>query len=161
MVRQQPSCVSASKRRCCWTGAPPEAARLPNAGKPCSNRAIAAGRPLLHPPLPITATAVLLLASCTLAAGSGRSQVPLQQDEPIRQAHARLQQQGWQPAADGTASALDRDLAGNDLQSLSACSGTGAGFCRYDYRRGELRLELITVPGADGEGRVLRWREHH
>jgi len=55
--------------------------------------------------------------------------------------------------------AFERELAGNRLTSLSGCSGTGAGFCRYDYRRGGQRLEVITVAGPDGNGLVLRWSE--
>lgn len=89
--------------------------------------------------------------------------LPLQVQQPIQAADALLRQQGWRPDAPQIPSAFERELAGHDLASLAACSGTGQGFCRYDYRRGPQRLLLITVPGPQarggaGDGRVLRWQ---
>lgn len=89
--------------------------------------------------------------------------LPLQAQQPVQAADARLRQQGWRPDAEQSPSAFERELAGNGLASLAACSGTGPGFCRYDYRRGPQRLQLITVPGPQarggaGDGRVLRWQ---
>ena len=88
---------------------------------------------------------------------------PLQAQQPIQAADARLREQGWRPDAEHSPSDFERELAGNGLASLAACSGTGQGFCRYDYRRGPQRLLLITVPGprasgGAGDGRVLRWQ---
>jgi hypothetical protein len=77
--------------------------------------------------------------------------------EPIEAADARLRRQGWQPISEPPAESFDRELSGNSLSSLRACSGTGAGYCRYDYRRQGQRLEVITVPNRDGDGQVVRW----
>ena len=80
--------------------------------------------------------------------------------EPIVAADQRLLQLGWQPAAAATADDLDQELSGSRLASLSACSGTGLGYCRFDYRRGRTRLAVITVPSAAGNHggpQVLRW----
>jgi hypothetical protein len=74
--------------------------------------------------------------------------------EPITQADARLLAEGWMPTPDRQTLPFERKLAGNHLASLSACSGTGMGFCRYDYQRGSHRLAVVTVPGADGNGIV-------
>lgn len=77
--------------------------------------------------------------------------------KPIEQADQSLLDQGWQPDGDPSVETLDRELAGNSLSSLRSCSGTGAGFCRYDYRRGQQRLVVITVPDPDGDGLVHHW----
>jgi hypothetical protein len=81
----------------------------------------------------------------------------LQLREPIEAADARLRRQGWQPELDPPAESFDRELSGNALSSLRACSGTGLGYCRYDYRRGSERLQVITVPDSNGDGQVVRW----
>ena len=85
--------------------------------------------------------------------------LPLSRDQPIETADARLRSAGWQPAGEPGLQPFERQLAGNDLSSLSGCSGTGAGFCRYDYRRGKRQLAVVTSAGSDGRGRVLRWFE--
>ena len=77
--------------------------------------------------------------------------------EPIEAADARLRRLGWQPEQDPPAESFDRELSGNALSSLRACSGTGLGYCRYDYRRGRDRLQVITVPDSNGDGQVVRW----
>jgi hypothetical protein len=95
-----------------------------------------------------------------LLASSGQAQPPatlLTVREPIETADQRLQQQGWQPISTPPAESFDRELSGNGLISLRACSGTGMGYCRYDYRRGGEQLEVITVPSNDGDGQVVRW----
>jgi len=74
----------------------------------------------------------------------------------------RLRKLGWSPAGVASADGLDRELSGSPLDSLSGCSGTGLGYCRFDYRRGQARLAVITVPAATGRGGgplVLRWVE--
>ena len=72
----------------------------------------------------------------------------------MTQADARLIAAGWAPDPDREPLPLDRKLAGNSLASLSACSGTGLRFCRYDYKRGSQTIAVITIPGAGGEGIV-------
>lgn len=78
--------------------------------------------------------------------------------ELIQHLDQRLRRQGWQPDGDALLESFDRELAGNDLTSLRSCSGTGAGYCRYDYRRGRQSLSVITVPNRNGDGVVHHWR---
>jgi hypothetical protein len=59
---------------------------------------------------------------------------------------------------------MDQQRAGIPLTSLSACSGTGEGFCRFDYRRNGRQLSVVTIPSTDGAdtaaqlgGVVKRW----
>jgi hypothetical protein len=114
-------------------------------------------------PLAIAAAAVGIAAAGglpALLASSGQAQAPttlLTVREPIEAADQRLQQQGWRPISTPPAESFDRELSGNGLISLRACSGTGMGYCRYDYRRGDNQLEVITVPSSDGDGQVVRW----
>ncbi len=80
--------------------------------------------------------------------------------QPILESDRRLLQLGWRPSPASAPAALDRERSGSTLASLSGCSGTGAGFCRFDYRRGRARLAVITVPsptGHSGGPIVLRW----
>ena len=114
-------------------------------------------------PLAIAAAAVGIAAAGglpALLASSGQAQPPatlLSVREAIEAADQRLQQQGWRPISTPPAESFDRELSGNGLISLRACSGTGMGYCRYDYRRGQDQLEVITVPSSDGDGQVVRW----
>ena len=77
--------------------------------------------------------------------------------EPVTQADARLLAAGWTAKPDRQPLPFERELAGNHLASLSACSGTGMGFCRYDYQRGIQTLAVVTVPVVNGEGVVHSW----
>ena len=55
---------------------------------------------------------------------------------------------------------METELSGLKLISLSSCSGTGVGFCRYDYRRGQQHLSIVTIPsdpGSTSVGLVERW----
>jgi hypothetical protein len=59
---------------------------------------------------------------------------------------------------------MDQQRAGVPLTSLSACSGTGEGFCRFDYRRNGRQLSVVTIPTGLGPdhasqlgGVVKRW----
>lgn len=70
----------------------------------------------------------------------------LQVGWPVLAADSHLRRLGWSPAPVRQPDALDRQLAGNSLASLSDCSGTGLGFCRYDYRRAAVNLSVITLP---------------
>ncbi len=115
------------------------------------------------------AALLVLLLRLAAAAGIAPALVPsgglpnlLRVGQPILEADRRLRRQGWHPAAVSNPDAVDRERAGNGLASLSACSGSGSGFCRYDYHRGPVSLSVITLPAAPGEAggaRVLRWTD--
>jgi hypothetical protein len=112
-------------------------------------------------PLPAAGLLTLLLSSASSGLSLGQLRQPdptLKLQEPIERLDLRLRQQGWKPDGDPALESLDRELAGNDLASLRSCSGTGAGFCRYDYRRGRQQLNVITVPNRNGDGEVHHWQ---
>ncbi|MFZ9947026.1 MAG: hypothetical protein ACO3FN_08145 [Vulcanococcus sp.] len=105
----------------------------------------------------------LVLAAAAVVVGiqavrsGGDEQLPLPvvaPQEPISQVDARLIEEGWVPQSDRTPLPFERRLAHNVLASLCGCSGTGLGFCRYDYQRGGQRFAVVTVPGPDGSGIV-------
>ena len=80
--------------------------------------------------------------------------------QTILEANRLLIANGWRPAPEQTPSPEERRLASVALESLSACSSTGVGFCRFDYRRDLQRLSVVTVPSEPGRpsvGRVERW----
>ena len=107
---------------------------------------------------PFPSRVLVLLALLSGTTGVSAAQVvTLVPQQPIEQADASLRTQGWEPAKDLAPEPMARQLAGNRLQSLSACSGTGQGFCRYDYQRGVETLAVITVPGPAAHGLVLQW----
>ena len=84
----------------------------------------------------------------------------LNQRQTILEAHRTLLAAGWQPAPETHPSPGERHWSGVSLNSLSSCSGTGAGFCRFDYKRNRERLSVVTVPSKPGEasvGRVAQW----
>ena len=84
----------------------------------------------------------------------------LNQRQSILEAHRTLLAAGWSPAPAQEPSPRERILSAVTLPSLSACSGTGAGFCRFDYQRQQQRLSVVTVPSNPGQpsvGRVERW----
>lgn len=112
--------------------------------------------------MPLAAGLLALLFNATgngLSLGQLDRRAPsLLQREPIEQLDQRLRGQGWRADGDPALDSYDRELAGNDLASLRSCSGTGAGFCRYDYRRGPQQLSVITIPNTNGDGLVHHWQ---
>ena len=77
--------------------------------------------------------------------------------QTILEAHHLLIADGWRPAPDRTPTPEERDWASVGLTSLSSCSGTGIGLCRFDYRRGVQQLSVVTVPDDPGCPRVESW----
>ena len=80
--------------------------------------------------------------------------------QTILEANRHLIANGWRPAPEKTPTPEERRLSSVALESLSSCSGTGVGFCRFDYRRDLQRLSVVTVPSEPGRpsvGRVIRW----
>ena len=110
----------------------------------------------------------LRLALCVLPWLSGgavfadsmsSSTVQLQVGQSIRAADALLLASGWLPQPDPAMKSFLKDSPGADLPALSSCSGTGVGFCRYDYARDRQRLSVVTIPSPspDASGLVQRW----
>jgi len=83
----------------------------------------------------------------------------LKQGQSILHADQTLTASGWEPDPEDQAQPFDYVLAGNSLSSLASCSGTGAGFCRYDYQLNDQKLVVVTIPASrrDRAGRVYRW----
>ena len=80
--------------------------------------------------------------------------------QTILEANRHLIADGWRPAPEKTPTPEERRLSSVALESLSTCSGTGVGFCRFDYRRDLQRLSVVTVPSEPGRpsvGRVDSW----
>lgn len=112
------------------------------------------------------AALLALLASGvgTVAMAQPRGALPLSAGQPILEADAVLLASGWRPHPQKIPQAMDQERAGVPLSSLSACSGTGEGFCRFDYRRNGRQLSVVTIPiplRADTASRlggvVKRW----
>mgnify|MGYP006878991205 CR=1 FL=1 len=126
--------------------------------------------PLLVALAGLLGTGLLLTGSAPAAPSQPPLQGLLQVGWSIEAADSHLRRIGWSPAPVRQPDALDRLLAGTRLTSLSDCSGTGMGFCRYDYRRGAVNLSVITLPeqamleliepqqpGTTNGARVVRW----
>ena len=103
---------------------------------------------------------VLLLSPFLISSAVADPLFPLNPRQTILEADRHLVADGWQPSPGQTPSSEERRLAAVNLKSLSACSGTGIGFCRFDYKRNTQRLSVVTVPSETGKpsvGRVERW----
>ena len=78
----------------------------------------------------------------------------------IEQANRMLEEQGWEPDPEHSHHPSSMSRSGGELMSLSSCSGTGVGYCRYDYQRGKQHLSIVTIPSQPGTpsgGLVERW----
>jgi hypothetical protein len=105
--------------------------------------------------LVVAAAAGLALTKAVRSGGDTETQLPvIEPREPISQVDARLLAEGWVAKPDRDPIPFERRLAYNTLASLSGCSGTGMGFCRYDYQRGAQRFAVVTAPGPNGSGVV-------
>ena len=98
---------------------------------------------------------LLLLLGSGRVTAEPRSSSLLSAGQPILEADAVLLSSGWRPHPQQHPQALDQQRAGVPLSSLSACSGTGVGFCRFDYRRNGRQLSVVTIPAP---ARVERGR---
>ncbi|WP_413440686.1 hypothetical protein [Synechococcus sp. MIT S1220] len=106
----------------------------------------------------IAVSAALLSLNSAMVHALPRPQ--LNQRQTILEANRYLIADGWRPAPQQTPSPQERAIASVSLASLSACSGSGVGFCRYDYVREQQTLSVVTVPSDPGKpsvGRVERW----
>ena len=107
----------------------------------------------------VAAVAAMALTQAVRSGGDDSSSAPpaLAANEPITEVDARFLAAGWVPQPEQEPLPFERKLAGNSLASLSACSGTGLGFCRYDYQQGHQHISVVTVPGSRGAGVVHSW----
>jgi len=103
------------------------------------------------------AVAVMALTQAVRSGGDPAEAPALAVNEPIAVVNARLLVAGWSPQPEQEPLPFERERAGNNLASLSACSGTGMGFCRYDYRRDHEQLAVVITPGAASDGVVHSW----
>tara|TARA_B100001057_G_scaffold14853_1_gene14039 strand:- start:3459 stop:3878 length:420 start_codon:yes stop_codon:yes gene_type:complete len=106
--------------------------------------------------LPIQADA----APAHTAAKTLKHEPKLSARQTILEANRHLIANGWRPAPEKSPTPEERRLSSVALESLSSCSGTGVGFCRFDYCRDLQRLSVVTVPSEPGRpsvGRVDRW----
>ena len=101
----------------------------------------------------------LLSGGAVLADSMSSSTVQLQVGQSIRAADASLLASGWLPQPDRAMKVFLKDSLGTNLPALSSCSGTGVGFCRYDYARDRQRLSVVTIPSPspDASELVQRW----
>ncbi len=102
----------------------------------------------------------LVLGGFAATSKADTSRVTLKSGQSIVQANASLTASGWQPAPERPVLSFEKTLSGTDLRALASCSGTGPGFCRYDYQRDGQRLFVVTVAdGAQSEqgGIVTQW----
>ena len=106
-----------------------------------------------------TALIAVLFSLCSVAV-QAEPALQLSQRQTILEANRHLLADGWSPSPQQTPSPSERQWAAVSLSSLSACSGTGVGYCRFDYVRRQQRLSVVTVPSKPGKasvGRVDRW----
>ena len=103
------------------------------------------------------AFAAIALTQAVRSGGDSAGAPALAVNEPIAVVNAHLLAAGWSPRPEQEPLPFERERAGNNLASLSSCSGTGLGFCRYDYQRGDRSLAVVTVPGSKGDGVVHSW----
>ena len=100
-----------------------------------------------------------LSGGVVLADSIASSMIQLQVGQPIRAADVSLLASGWLPQPDQSIEGLQQDSSGPTLPAHSSCSGTGVGFCRYNYARDRKSLSVVTVPAPSSEvsGLVQRW----
>lgn len=82
----------------------------------------------------------------------GRAVVPNIYGRPINQARALLLRQGWSPAPPASRDGYDsrvEDLVRRGVPEVEDCSGTGFGFCAYNYRGPGGTLSVTTVGDND------------
>ncbi|HTM78965.1 MAG TPA: hypothetical protein VL133_15235 [Devosia sp.] len=70
---------------------------------------------------------------------------------PIAEARKTISQHGWvpvEPAAGEWPDQRSAELAALGLTEVTGCSGTGFGFCGFEYRSAQARLSVSTVGEA-------------
>ena len=104
---------------------------------------------------------ILMSPLCAGVAGAASEPTPaLELRQTILEANRYLIKKGWQPAPKAFPTPEERRWSAVPLSSLSTCSGTGVGFCRFDYQKDQQQLSVITVPSNPGQpsvGHVSQW----
>ena len=104
---------------------------------------------------------ILMSPLCAGVADAASQPTPaLKLRQTILEANRYLIDEGWQPSPKAFPSPEERRWSAVPLSSLSTCSGTGVGFCRFDYQKDQQQLSVITVPSNPGQpsvGKVSRW----
>ena len=107
---------------------------------------------------------LLLILTSPLCAGvvaaASQPTPALKLRQTILEANRYLIDEGWQPSPKAFPSPEERRWSAVPLSSLSTCSGTGVGFCRFDYQKDQQQLSVITVPSNPGQpsvGHVSQW----
>lgn len=81
----------------------------------------------------------------------GRAKVPNINNQPIDKARAALKASGWMPVPSSEQDRTDSrvaDLVKLGVVEAEACSGTGLGYCNFNYR-GEAGTLSVTTVGDD------------
>lgn len=81
----------------------------------------------------------------------GRAVIPNILGMPMDAARAALLGAGWRPLAgsNSTPGSREADLTRRGITEVDGCSGTGMGFCRFNYVGAAGRLGVITAGEAD------------
>lgn len=87
---------------------------------------------------------------------AGQGKVPNIYGKPINTAREALMSDGWVPlknpqdfAADKVQYARELALSQRGIVEVDSCSGTGAAFCKYFYRNGNMELSVTTSGDED------------
>ena len=101
----------------------------------------------------------ILSGHAVIAEPMSSASVQLQIGQSIQAADATLLASGWLPQPDQAPQFFEQVFSQSTLPSLSSCSGTGVGFCRYNYFRDAQRLSVVTIPAPSpsAAGLVQRW----
>ncbi|MDZ3832568.1 MAG: hypothetical protein U0S50_12255 [Sphingopyxis sp.] len=82
----------------------------------------------------------------------GKAVVPNIYGQPINKARIALQAHGWTPVPGGTSinrtDPREAELARRGVPEVTGCSGTGFGFCAFEYQRQGATLS-VTTAGED------------
>lgn len=86
----------------------------------------------------------------------GAAAVPFIYGQPIDAARKMLMESGWAPvdqtASGNRTSGVAKDLAEMGIVEVDDCSGTGFGFCGYEYRGLSSTLSVVTVGETASDG---------
>src|SRR5690606_32240730 len=82
----------------------------------------------------------------------GSATVPNIYGLPIAEARDSISRFGWKPVESASSEWPDQRsaaLAALGLSEVTGCSGTGFGYCGFDYRAGKASLSITSVGDAE------------